>query len=181
MEADHIEILDDVIRCRLFQDLESFCKKVQVSRLDNANGKHWIADANALRKVDPSMVVWLTCVAISAAARAGFDHITTSPWRRSSISLKEYRPGDFQTEHLDTNTISAMICVAHPDRGGDTVFEDGRRIVARRNRVAVFPGSVLRHRVAEIEEGTKVVFIVNLYDTSLPIERPAGTDELVYG
>ena len=181
MHREKITIIDDFLTKPAFEKVAKFCEEVPLGRISNSNGEHWIADRHTLDAIDPTVSEYLTEMSITAARGAGFRHVQESPWSRSGVSLKEYREGDFHTRHRDTNTVSVVFIMNAAELGGETVLDDGHRIAAKPNRLVIFRGSEMYHRVDRVEYGIKAVFIVNLYDSQLPIERPEGTDELVYG
>lgn len=181
MKRDEIHTIDDVVSSQNYSTLMKFVQHVPMTRVEKPSRRHSIADGFALDNIDPTVSDFLIELCLDCAERAGFGDVQSSPWERSAVSLKKYLEGDFHASHLDTNSISAVLMMAPAKSGGDTVFSGGRRVAAEANRLVLFRGSEMWHYVEPVLDGMKVCFVVNLYDSNLPISRPFGTDELVYG
>jgi len=97
---------------------------------------------------------------------------------RSRYSLKVYRPGDYQGLHIDTNPLTALLCLTHSEAPVFPGAKKGPPSKLEPGDVLLFRG-LLQHRVPPAPDW-RCTIPFNLY-TDETQRRHEDTDLLVYG
>lgn len=138
-----------------------------------------VLDGPRTRAVAPALFGFYE-LAVPVVSRIVGREVIVSPYARSGVNIRRYRTGDAEGLHCDTQPISVLMFLTEgapleiETKWGDALIDPIP------NRVAVFHGREMPHRVRAPEgEQCRIVAPLNYYFPD-DIERPDWIDKLIY-